>query len=608
MFQAVVRPGERTSLGQHYTSVPNIMKIIEPLFLDELKAEFDKSYDDIAKLDKLLNRISAIKVFDPACGSGNFLIIAYKELRRLEHAILERQAELRPHQMAMLGSRINIENFYGIEIDDFAHEVAILSLWLAKHQMNLEFTEKFGLELPLIPLKEAGNIKHGNAARLDWDGICPNNGTAEIYLIGNPPYQGAKKQKQKQKDDYKYVFTNQSYSKNLDYIALWFVKGSRYIKDTNAQLAFVSTNSVAQGDHVGIFWPHIFKCGVEISFAYTSFKWSNNAKGAAGVICVIIGLRMPNNKPKLLFSDGISQSVENINPYLTPSKSNLVIERRKEQLAGLPKMLFGSMPRDGGYLVLNAQEVTDMESKYPESHQFIKKYFGSAEFLRGQKRFCLWIKDSELEMANSIPPIHDRLIKVAKFRADSDAKSTRDYATQPHRFVQIAYKEDVAILVPEVSSERREYLALDYVDKDTVISNKAFALYDADLYVLGLLSSKMHIAWVKAVSGRMKTDVSYSSTIAYNNFPVPALTTAQKDAIQEGITGVLDTRESHPEKTLANLYDPNKMPDDLRAAHRVLDETIDKIYRNRPFNGDEDRLAYLFDLYQAMTTKEKEIV
>lgn len=607
MFQAVVRPGERTGLGQHYTSVPNIMKTIEPLLLDELREEFNNSYDDLKKLEKLLGRIGNIKVFDPACGSGNFLIISYKELRRLEHAILERQGELTGQsQQILLGSRINIENFYGIEIDDFAHEVAILSLWLAKHQMNLEFTEKFGVDLPLIPLKEAGNIVQGNAARLDWNEVCPNNHTDEIYLIGNPPYQGSKKQKQSQKDDYKYVFPNESYSKNLDYIALWFIKGARYIKGTRAQLAFVSTNSVAQGDHVGIFWPHIFRCGIEVSFAYTSFKWSNNAKGAAGVICIIIGLRMPSSKPKQLFTDGISQVVENINPYLAPSKSSLIIERRKEQLSGLPKMLFGSMPRDGGYLVLTTQEANDLEEKYPQSHQFIKKYYGSAEFLRGLQRYCLWIKNADIEAANSVPAIHERLQKVAKFRADSDAKSTRDYAAQPHRFVQVAYKEAAAILIPEVSSERREYLALDYVDKDTVISNKAFAVYDAEPFVLGLLSSRMHITWVKAVSGRMKTDISYSSTIAYNNFPIPTLTTKDKNAIHEGILGVLDARELHPEKTLANLYDPDKMPEDLQHAHKELDKIVESVYRNKPFGNDEERLAHLFDLYETMTASEKE--
>jgi len=605
MFQAVVRPGKRAGLGQHYTSVPNIMKTIEPLFLDELKDEFDKAYNDSKRLEQLLGRISNIKVFDPACGSGNFLIIAYKELRKLEHAILERQGELAGHtQRVLFGSRINIANFYGIEIDDFAHEVAILSLWLAKHQMNIEFAEKFGIELPLIPLKEAGNIVRGNATRLEWETVCPNGGTEEIYLIGNPPYQGSKKQKQFQKDDYKYVFVGEDYSKNLDYIALWFIKGARYIKGTNAQLAFVSTNSVAQGDHVGIFWPHIFKCGLEISFAYTSFKWSNNAKGKAGVICVIIGLRMTGNKPKQLFTDGVSQIVENINPYLAPSKSDLIITRRKEQLSGLPKMLFGSMPRDGGHLVLNVPEANDIKTKYPEGQRFIKKYYGSAEFLRGQQRYCIWIEDGDAKEAALIPPIHQRLQKVAKFRADSDAKSTRDYAAQPHRFVQIAYKEDVAIIVPEVSSERREYLALGYVDKDTVISNKAFALYDAEPYVLGLLSSRMHIVWVKAVSGRMKTDISYSSTIAYNNFPIPPLTPANKGAIQESIMGVLDARELHTEKPLSNLYDPDKMPDDLRVAHQKLDAVVEEVYRKKPFENDEERLAYLFDLYETMAAKE----
>lgn len=607
MFQAVVRPGERTGLGQHYTSVPNIMKTIEPLFLDELKDEFDKAYNDSKRLGQLLSRISKIKIFDPACGSGNFLIIAYKELRRLEHAILERQGELTGHtQQVMFGSRIHIDNFYGIEIDDFAHEVAILSLWLAKHQMNLEFAEKFGVDLTLIPLKEAGNIVRDNAARIDWKDVCPNNGSDEIYLIGNPPYQGSKKQKAAQKNDYKYVFANTGYSKNLDYISLWFIKGAHYIKSSNAQLAFVSTNSVSQGDHVGIFWPHIFKSDLEISFAHTSFKWSNNAKGNAGVICVIIGLRQVSDKPKYLFTDGTKSLVENINPYLAPSHSNLIIERRKSQIAGLPKMVFGSMPRDGGFLVLSESEANNLQTMSPHSRKFIKKYYGSAEFLRRQQRYCLWIKDTEVPEVTSIGPIQERLIKVSRFRAASDAKSTRDYSMQPHRFVQISYEEANAVLVPEVSSERREYLQVGYVDKNTVISNKAFAIYNAEPYVLGLLSSKMHMVWVKAISGRMKSDISYSSTIAYNNFPIPTLTESDKHAIQESAFAILDAREHHPDKTLADLYDPDKMPDDLRLAHQELDEVVEHIYRKKPFTNDEERLAHLFDLYEAMAIREKE--
>ncbi len=606
MFQAVVRPGERTSLGQHYTSVPNIMKTIEPLFLDELKEEFNNSYDDARKLEKLLARIGDIKIFDPACGSGNFLIIAYKELRRLEHAILERQGELTGQaQQTFLGSRINIENFYGIEIDDFPHEVAILSLWLAKHQMNLEFTEKFGIDLPLIPLKESGNIVHANAARINWNEVCPNNREDEIYLVGNPPYMGAKLQDSSQKKDYEYVFGDEPYSKNLDYIALWFIKGARYIAGTNAQLAFVTTNSVSQGEHVGLMFPKIFEMGLEIGFAYTSFKWENSAKGGAGVTVAVINLRNEQSGEKYILTDGVKIKAANINGYLTDGNSSVVIERRKKQLSGLPEMVFGSMPRDGGGLVLTPKERDDMLKSDPLASQYIKRYLGSAEYIRGVERYCLWIRDDQYEEAIKNPLIRARLELVAKVRQESDAKSTRDYARRPNRFVQISYKPTDSIIVPSVSSERREYIPIGYLDKNTVVSNAANAVYDAEPHVFGLISSRMHMAWVRAVAGRLKTDFRYSSAIVYNNFPVPPLTEAEKANIEEKSFAVLDARESHPEKTLAEMYDPDKMPDDLRVAHRELDEAVDAVYRKKPFENDEERLAHLFDLYEAMTANER---
>lgn len=606
MFQAVVRPGERTSLGQHYTSVPNIMKTIEPLFLDELKEEFNNSYDDVRKLEKLLARIGNIKIFDPACGSGNFLIIAYKELRRLEHAILERQGELTGQaQQTFLGSRINIENFYGIEIDDFPHEVAILSLWLAKHQMNLEFTEKFGIDLPLIPLKESGNIVHANAARVNWSEVCPNNREDEIYLVGNPPYMGAKLQDSSQKKDYEYVFGDEPYSKNLDYIALWFIKGARYIAGTNAQLAFVTTNSVSQGEHVGLMFPKIFEMGLEIGFAYTSFKWENNAKGGAGVTVAVINLRNKRPGEKYIWTDGVRIKADNINGYLADGNSNIFIERRKKQLSGLPEMVFGSMPRDGGFLVLSPSDRKKMLSEYPESDKYIKKYIGSAEYIKGDERYCLWIEPSEYHDAIKIPFISDRLENVAKTRQDSNAKSTRDYAKKPYRFVQISYQKSPAIIFPKVSSNNRAYVPIGYVDKNTVISDLSFAIYNAAPWVLGLMTSKMHMVWLGAVAGRMGMGFRYSNTIVYNNFPVPPLTEAEKAFLEEKTFSVLDIRESHPEKTLAEMYDPDKMPDDLRAAHQELDEAVDAVYRKKPFENDEERLAHLFDLYETMTANER---
>lgn len=604
MFQAVVRPGERTSLGQHYTSVPNIMKTIEPLFLDELKEEFNNSYDDARKLEKLLARIGDIKIFDPACGSGNFLIIAYKELRRLEHAILERQGELTGQsQQTFLGSRINIENFYGIEIDDFPHEVAILSLWLAKHQMNLEFTEKFGIDLPLIPLKESGNIVHANAARINWNEVCPNNREDEIYLVGNPPYYGSSRQTSGQKLDLAKAFEGFDYSRNLDYISIWFIKGAQYISQSNAQLAFVSTNSVCQGDHVGMLWPYIYDYGLEIGFAHTSFKWSNSAKGSAGVTVIIVSLRNSSrvNRQVQLYSDGIHQEVDHINAYLAPAK-DVIVHRSSRPVNGLPQMTRANAATDDGIFTLSDIELKNLTET---DKSIVKRYFGSEEFLNDIKRYVLWLDADSYALYSSNSIVAMKINDVKEFRLGLKAGDSRRLAQVPYQFKGPKEIKRNAIIVPRVFSERREYVVAGYLSKDDIIGDSAIGIYEADPYVFGLISSRMHMAWVRAVAGRLKTDFRYSSAIVYNNFPVPPMTEAEKANIEEKSFAVLDARESHPEKTLAEMYDPDKMPDDLRAAHRELDEAVDAVYRKKPFENDEERLAHLFDLYETMTASER---
>ncbi len=604
MFQAVVNPEERDNLGQHYTSVPNILKTIEPLFLDELREQLDTGFDSVKKLEALLDRISAIKVFDPACGSGNFLIIAYKELRKLEHAILERLAELDPrHQVLFAESKISIENFYGIELADFATEVAILALWIAKHQMNAEFKEKFNLSIPLIPLKETGQIRQGNAARVDWNTVCPNDG-GEIYLIGNPPYKGAKAQTPEMKADFPFVFRSRPFNRNLDYIALWFVKGADYIEGTRAELAFVTTNSVSQGEHVGLMFPMIFAKGIEIGFAYTSFKWENNAQRKAGVTVAVIGLRTARPGQKYIYTDGLQIAAANINGYLADA-ANVVIERRNTPLgATRPDMVFGSMPRDGGGLILSPAERAQMIDDDPRSEQFIKRYMGSSEAINDGERYCLWIPDGSAAAARSIASIAARLDRVAGQRAGSKAASTAAYAAQPHRFVQISYKPTDSIIVPSVSSVRRTYVPIGYLGPDTVISNLAYAVYNAEPWVFALLTSAMHMAWTRSVGGRMKTDYRYSNTIVYNNFPVPPLAEAVKEKLTDAALRALDVREYHCELTLAELYDPDLMPDDLRAAHAEIDALVDAIYSKRGYETDEQRLSDLFALYEAMTAEE----
>lgn len=604
MFQAIVTPGKRSNLGQHYTSVPNILKTIEPLFLDELKEEFEAAFDKPKKLKQLLDRIARIKVFDPACGSGNFLVIAYKELRRLEHAILQRQSELGANDALFNESAINIENFYGIEIDDFAVEVAILSLWIAKHQMNREFQQLFDVAIPLIPLKETGQIRSDNAARIDWNEVCPNNGTDEIYLIGNPPYVGSSMQTAEQKADYPVVFGTSKYPKKLDYISLWFIKGARFISGTRAELAFVSTNSITQGEHVGLLFPLLAEQNVEIGYVYTSFKWENNAKHNAGVTVVVVGLRTVSDKPRFIFQDGIRTAASHINGYLVDA-DDLYVSRRTTVLSSqFPPITYGSKPTDGGWLSLEPVEKDELLSSDQRAVNFVKGYMGARELIKGLDRYCVWISDSDAEQARQVREINRRLELVASARLASKKQATRELAASPHRFEFSSFKPTDSIIVPSVSSERREYIPMGFLGPDTVISNLAFAVYDAEPWLFGLLTSRMHMVWARAVGGKMKTDYRYSNTIIYNNFPVRELSDVEKQKLTEKALRVLDVREYHCEKTLAQLYDPDLMPANLREAHEDIDRFVDGLYSKRPYETDEDRLSDLFAKYEEMIAAE----
>lgn len=606
MFQAIVTPGKRSDLGQHYTSVPNILKTIEPLFLDDLKTEINEAQDSERRLVRLLDRIAAIKVFDPACGSGNFLVIAYKELRKLEHAILERLGELRPFGQSLWeDSKINIENFYGIEIDDFAVEVAILSLWIAKHQMNREFHQKFKVEIPLIPLKETGQIRSGNATRVDWNEVCPNDGEMEIYLIGNPPYVGSSMQTREQKREFGLVFGDRPFSPNLDYISLWFVKGADYVRYSRAQLAFVTTNSVSQGDHVGLLFPTVLAGGVEICFAHTSFKWQNNAKRNAGVTVAVIGLRRASSTVKYIYTSGLRIAATTINGYLADGPIVYMVRRSAPLSKDFPRMVRGSQPSDGGHLILGPEEQADLLSSVPEAAPFVKRYVGASEVINGDKRYCLWINDDEVASVAKIPSLRKRMEDVRRARSDERASGiSKKFAAEPHRFLQRTYKPTDSIIFPAHSSDRRIYIPVGYLGPESVISNAAFAVYDAEPWLFALLTSRMHMAWTRAVGGKMKTDYRYSNTIVYNNFPVPPLSDAVKEELAITALRVLDVREYHCEQTLAELYDPDKMPHDLRRAHAEIDDLVDSIYSKKPYETDEQRLSDLFALYERMTAEE----
>jgi hypothetical protein len=608
MIQAVVHPGQRESLGMHYTSVENIMKVIRPLFLDDLHETFEAA-STVGRLERLRTRISTIKVFDPACGSGNFLVIAYKELRRLENRILERVVELDPTKRTLFSlSRVSLENFYGIEIDDFAHEIATLSLWLAKHQMNVEFRERFGVEIALIPLKEGGNIVCGNAARLDWAEVCPALPGDEIYVLGNPPYQGGTKQSPGQKSDVAAAFGEYEVNRYVDYVSIWLVKGARYVMATGAQLGFVTTNSVCQGNHVGLLWPWIQTVGAEIAFAHSSFRWSNSAKRNAGVTCVVIGLSRPDvRKSKALYENGRMRLVAKISPYLQADTGGGVISASSTSISGLPPMVFGSMPRDGGHLILEPSDRRSLLHDYPDADRFIRRYMGAAELIRGIERYCLWIADADADAAAAIPPIARRLAQVRVMRLASKATSTKGFANQPYRFVQRAHKDTPSIIVPSVSSERREYVPMNFLDEHTVISNLANAVYDARPWIFGVLQSRMHMTWLRAVGGRLETRYRYSAELVYNTFPVPDLPESTRERLSKDAMAVLQAREEFSERTLSELYDPSAMPEALRAAHIALDQMVDHLYSANGFDSDEARLTALFERYGRAIASSAEV-
>ena len=603
MIQAVVIDEYRSDLGMHYTSVPNILKLIRPLFLDALYEEFEKSKESIKKLQNLLKRISKIKFFDPACGSGNFLIITYKEIRVLEVKILQQIIKLEQSHL-LIDSVISLEQFYGIEIDDFAYEIAILSLWLAEHQMNQYFEEQlsgYTEAKSIIPLKQSGTIIQGNATRIEWKEVCPIDETDEVYVIGNPPYLGSRRQNQEQKDDLKFVF--QKDYKSLDYISAWFYKRARYIEGYNAKCAFVSTNSICQGEQVAITWSRILNEKIEIDFAYQSFKWKNNAKGNAGVTVIIVGLRNVSNKPKYLFKDKFKKEAKNINPYLVEA-SNIIIKGQSKPLAKVPEMRFGNMPNDGGNLILSENEKDELLTKYSSVEKWIKNYMGGADFIKGNKRYCLWIPDDELVEAKQILEINDRLNKVTIHRENSTEKSTREKATIPNHFYFSSHKNTDSIIIPATSSERREYIPIGFLNDETIISNSAMAVYDAEPWLFAVITSRMHMVWVRAIGGRLKTDYRYSAKLCYNTFPFPEISTKQKENLALYVFSILDIRAKYAGKTMAWMYNPDTMPSDLKKAHEELDEAVEKCYRIQPFKNDTERLEYLFKLYEEMSKKE----
>lgn len=601
MIQAVVTPEMRAGLGMHYTSVPNIMKLIRPLFLDDLDDEFKLAREtkDIKRLRKLLLRLGRIKFFDPACGSGNFLIVSYKCVRELEIKIWQELRRLGEPELPM--SNISLQQFYGIEIDDFACDTATLSLWLAEHQMNNKFNSAFGVQVSALPLRPSGHIVCGNACRLDWNTVCPHTAEEEVYVMGNPPYVGYVLQSNEHKEDLKYIFDNKTNYKKLDYISCWFYKAAVYISQTSAQASFVSTNSICQGEQLLLLWPVVFAEKIKIAFAYTSFKWSNNAKHNAGVTCVIIGLTFRPVKCRL-YNEQRVINCSFINPYLTTAQLEFV-EKYTRPISHFPVMLKGSQPSDNGNLILDLSEKLQLQTLYPEISEFIKPFIGSFEFINSSERFCLWITEYNKNRALAIPAIEERVNKVKTFRLKSTKLATVEWAKKPYSFTECRYKNTLCIIIPRHSSERREYIPIGYLEAGTVVADSAFAIYDAPKWLFAILTSKMHMAWVKTVGGRLKTDYRYSAQLCYNTFPFPVINEVQQAELEWLAQEVLDVRDQHFYMTLGEMYNPETMPDDLRDVHHRLDLTVERCYRPEPFASDEERLECLFGLYAKMTGK-----
>lgn len=623
MIQTVANKELRSTSGMHYTSVPNIMKVIRPLFLDQLTAAYeaiverinaneDKDVTDRTRRDNrrayeqdlvaLHERLSKIRFFDPACGSGNFLIITYKEIRRLEIKILKSLRELRDdHRIDFFEqSRISLNQFYGIELDDFAHEVARLSLWIAEHQMNVETEKEINLKQAFLPLKDAGRITQGNALRLDWNQVVPHQPEDEIYLIGNPPYIGKHLQNKEQKEDLEFSIGENPRYRSMDYIAGWFYKGASFVNTSNGKLSFVTTNSICQGEQVAIIWKGLLE-HVVIEFAYTSFKWGNSASHNAGVTVAIIGLANYSNvsQQRFLFDELLNkQQVAYISPYLMAG-DNTMVESSSKPLNGLPEMFFGNKPNDGGGLIFSVEEYNDAISNYPELKPFIKIFIGSDEFIKGSRRYTLWLTDLEYSRMKDNPFVRNRVQITLRHREKSKSAEGKRLAKRPWSFRETKYTTNLSIVIPAITSENRDYVPMGIVGNDTILSNRCCVLYDTSLWVLGLLMSRIHMVWLRAVGGKLETRYSYSVGIVYNAFPIPELSTRRKNLLEEQVMAILMLREELG-GTLADLYNRETMPDSLREEHRKLDELVERAYKDTPFVSDEERLSHLLKRYKEM--------
>jgi len=623
MIQAVTNDDERGSLGMHYTSVPNILKVLNPLFLDDLNDQLEASKGSPLKLLNLRKRIARIRVFDPACGSGNFLVIAYKELRKIEAQINELRGE------SGRTTDIPLTNFRGIEINSFPAEIARLALVIAEYQSNVQYCGQIEALQTVLPLSKENWIICGNALRLDWLSICPPTGNAvkvvaddlfetpleqteidfeneggETYICANPPYKGSKKRDKKLTDDLGYVLAPlQKVWKDNDYVAGWFVKAADFISKSNAKAGLVTTNSINQGQQVELLWPLIDQFDVEISWAYRSFKWSNLAQKNATVMVSIIGLQTKCNSTKMIIDGDFTKSATRISPYLVDSQI-VSIKSSRINLSNLPLMKLGNMPYGKGLLINSTEDKNEIINAFPSSKSLIKPFAGGQEFLHAKARYCLWIDDDQFEEAVKNPLIKQRIDEVRAQREASTDASGQKLANKPHQFRERYESQKHSIVIPRTSSENRDYLPVGILPKEWILSSETFVMFDASIYCIGLLSSKLHLIWLATTCGKMKDDYRYSNTLGWNTFPVPKLTEKNKADLTRCAENILLAREAHFPATIADLYNPEKMPENLRQAHEENDEVLERIYIGRRFKNDTERLEKLFSMYTEMTSKQ----
>ena len=607
MFQSVMNPEERRNLGAHYTSEKNILKLIKPLFLDELHEEFEKLKSNKKQLKEFHKRLGELNFLDPACGCGNFLIITYRELRLLELEVLKKLHGKQQIIDIETILNVDVDQFFGIEYDEFPARIAEVAMWLMDHQMNLVISEAFWLYYARLPLKKSATIVHGNALRINWEDVVPKK---ELnYILGNPPFVGKKEQNPEQKTDISRIFSSVKGSGVLDYVSGWYIKAAQFIQGSTIKTAFVSTNSIAQGEQTGILWNELFnEYGIKIHFAHRTFNWTNEAKGKAAVHVVIVGFASFDSKDKVIFDyedikgEPHSTSAKNINPYLVEG-DDLFITKRSKPLCNVPEMNYGSMPIDSGNLILSTQEKNEILQEKKIVAPLIRQYVGGDEFINNKKRWCIWAIDADPNLLRSSKTILDRISQNQTFRESSKRKATNKLAKTPAIFGEIRQPSSQYLIVPKVSSERRIYIPIGLLEPEIITNGSALIVQKIGLFELGVITSVFHMTWVKYTCGRMKSDYQYSASIVYNNYPWPKDPSAKnKKLVETKAQNVLDVREEFPDSSLADLYDPLTMPPKLVKAHQELDKAVDLCYRPQPFTTETNRIEFLFELYNEYTS------